>query len=129
MTAFRLYALTLFFFAVAAVFTDPVQGQEKKPPYWASLSKDEARMRAGPSMDYPANWIYRRRDLPVKVVAVYSHWRKIEDPDGTQGWMHVRLLSDQPTARSEEHTSELQSLMRISYAVFCLKKKIQKDTP
>src|SRR3546814_5836143 len=29
-------------------------------------------------------------------------------------------------ARSEEHTSELQSLMRISYAVFCLKKKIQK---
>src|SRR3546814_9410723 len=29
-------------------------------------------------------------------------------------------------ARSEEHTSELQSLMRISYAVFCLKKKNQK---
>src|SRR3546814_6968717 len=29
--------------------------------------------------------------------------------------------------RSEEHTSELQSLMRISYAVFCLKKKINKD--
>src|SRR3546814_5037603 len=28
-----------------------------------------------------------------------------------------------PRARSEEHTSELQSLMRISYAVFCLKKK------
>src|SRR3546814_4749202 len=30
--------------------------------------------------------------------------------------------------RSEEHTSELQSLMRISYAVFCLKKKNQKQT-
>src|SRR3546814_3179878 len=30
--------------------------------------------------------------------------------------------------RSEEHTSELQSLMRISYAVFCLKKKIKTDT-
>src|SRR3546814_10437173 len=30
--------------------------------------------------------------------------------------------------RSEEHTSELQSLMRISYAVFCLKKKQQKQT-
>src|SRR3546814_2127328 len=29
------------------------------------------------------------------------------------------------SARSEEHTSELQSLMRISYAVFCLKKKIK----
>src|SRR3546814_3539928 len=36
------------------------------------------------------------------------------------------LLAGRPNAglRSEEHTSELQSLMRISYAVFCLKKKI-----
>src|SRR3546814_1111704 len=32
------------------------------------------------------------------------------------------------TRRSEEHTSELQSLMRISYAVFCLKKKKKKHT-
>src|SRR3546814_10720830 len=38
-----------------------------------------------------------------------------------------RLLRDLP-ARSEEHTSELQSLMRISYAVFCLKKKKQTLT-
>src|SRR3546814_3881073 len=33
-----------------------------------------------------------------------------------------------PSPRSEEHTSELQSLMRISYAVFCLKKKTQTHT-
>src|SRR3546814_4922105 len=39
-----------------------------------------------------------------------------------------RQLGDE--TRSEEHTSELQSLMRISYAVFCLKKKTnKKDTP
>src|SRR3546814_6676863 len=36
---------------------------------------------------------------------------------------HEELLE----VRSEEHTSELQSLMRISYAVFCLKKKKQND--
>src|SRR3546814_5195758 len=35
-------------------------------------------------------------------------------------------LDYQPSSRSEEHTSELQSLMRISYAVFCLKKKKKK---
>src|SRR3546814_7768598 len=33
----------------------------------------------------------------------------------------------EPPTRSEEHTSELQSLMRISYAVFCLKKKQNKN--
>src|SRR3546814_9040488 len=35
----------------------------------------------------------------------------------------VRVAGLDPSRRSEEHTSELQSLMRISYAVFCLKKK------
>src|SRR3546814_10319185 len=48
------------------------------------------------------------------VIAEYRRCRArppvIDDPDGE-------------FARSEEHTSELQSLMRISYAVFCLKKK------
>src|SRR3546814_2088843 len=37
-------------------------------------------------------------------------------------------LADVTTARSEEHTSELQSLMRISYAVFCLKKQKKRQT-
>src|SRR3546814_7048335 len=35
----------------------------------------------------------------------------------------VAMMQDDMKKRSEEHTSELQSLMRISYAVFCLKKK------
>src|SRR3546814_18318173 len=39
-------------------------------------------------------------------------------PRSSTDWLGCR-------SRSEEHTSELQSLMRISYAVFCLKKKIQ----
>src|SRR3546814_8766396 len=37
-----------------------------------------------------------------------------------------RIFDDLALGRSEEHTSELQSLMRISYAVFCLNKKIQQ---
>src|SRR3546814_3884717 len=36
--------------------------------------------------------------------------------------------ADVDAGRSEEHTSELQSLMRISYAVFCLKKKMQQNS-
>src|SRR3546814_3922747 len=39
---------------------------------------------------------------------------------------HGQGSSTAPDVRSEEHTSELQSLMRISYAVFCLKKKKYK---
>src|SRR3546814_2869742 len=40
----------------------------------------------------------------------------------------VRSFLEHQARRSEEHTSELQSLMRISYAVFCLKKKKSKQT-
>src|SRR3546814_2369649 len=39
----------------------------------------------------------------------------------------LRIAPDRSENRSEEHTSELQSLMRISYAVFCLKKKKKKQ--
>src|SRR3546814_1250482 len=41
---------------------------------------------------------------------------------------HRRIRTAQRRVRSEEHTSELQSLMRISYAVFCLKKKNNNHT-
>src|SRR3546814_4121215 len=42
---------------------------------------------------------------------------------GCQGRGATRSAAKRTWGRSEEHTSELQSLMRISYAVFCLKKK------
>src|SRR3546814_4443317 len=51
-----------------------------------------------------------------------AHRHKIISFDNA---FHGRTLG---TIRSEEHTSELQSLMRISYAVFCLKKKKKKST-
>src|SRR3546814_15264231 len=53
---------------------------------------------------------------------------EIGGPDGDAGLTGRKIIVDTysgaaPHGRSEEHTSELQSLMRISYAVFCLKKK------
>ena len=85
-------ALTLFSAASAA-------GQaQRKPPYWASIEEPEARMRTGPSTEFPVTWVYKRKNLPVKVVAVHSVWRKVQDRDGDQGWLHVRLLSPKRTA-------------------------------
>src|SRR3546814_8325801 len=50
--------------------------------------------------------------------------RRIRDPRLASG---KRIRFSLQSFRSEEHTSELQSLMRISYAVFCLKKKIKRQ--
>ena len=84
----------LLIFAAAA----PALAQEKKPPYWASIASGEAMTRTGPGKNYPGVWLYKRRDLPVRVVKKYEHWRLIEDPDGERGWMLVTLLSDRRTA-------------------------------
>src|SRR3546814_6542757 len=47
----------------------------------------------------------------------------VRDPEGLVRYMPGVEVVSEGNRRSEEHTSELQSLMRISYAVFCLKKK------
>src|SRR3546814_8089851 len=51
----------------------------------------------------------------IEVLATVRAW--------TKGRLPALIVTARDSIRSEEHTSELQSLMRISYAVFCLKKK------
>src|SRR3546814_3617851 len=60
--------------------------------------------------------------LPVKISATGGHFMFEDDQQTPNDLMAVYEFAN-PEGRSEEHTSELQSLMRISYAVFCLKKK------
>ena len=83
-----------FLLLAVLLLTAPAIAAEKKPPYWASIASGQAMMRTGPARNYPGVWLYQRRDLPVRVVAVYETWRKIEDPAGQQGWMLVTMLSD-----------------------------------
>src|SRR3546814_2879749 len=55
-------------------------------------------------------------DQPDALAAILAAWRELTDRS-------VLLFTGHEISRSEEHTSELQSLMRSSYAVFCSKKK------
>jgi SH3-like domain-containing protein len=91
LTLAGLLALTL------AVGSAQAEG-ERKTPYWASISAGKAMMRTGPGRNYPATWLYLRADLPIKVVETYPDWRKVQDPEGTTGWMLQRLLADKRTA-------------------------------
>src|SRR3546814_6823678 len=72
-----------------------------------------------------------QRDDAARRVGVHRGQEEAADQDergdhhGPDDGLEVLLVHE----RSEEHTSELQSLMRISYAVFCLKKKNKKQQP
>lgn len=92
------FAQTAALGAAALASAQALAQTQQKTPYWASIEEPVARMRTGPSIEFPVTWVYKRQNLPVKVVAVHSVWRKVEDHDGDQGWMHVRLLSPKRTA-------------------------------
>jgi SH3-like domain-containing protein len=62
-------------------------------PYFVSLKVDEAYMREGPSEMHRIKWIYRRKGLPLEVIASFDVWRRVRDMDGEVGWMHTALLS------------------------------------
>src|SRR3546814_5691147 len=71
------------------------------------------------------NDLQNKIDFAVQHMA-FAHFGKLCHMvfEGLQVSLRLTLQTDHgKNSRSEEHTSELQSLMRISYAVFCLKKK------
>src|SRR3546814_4946240 len=83
--------------------------------------------------DLAAHFFKRRsngRYAAVRIIAVLDEYAQkcvsVVGDDGTCEGRPAGRTEQGEEYRSEEHTSELQSLMRISYAVFCLKKKKQK---
>src|SRR3546814_4240237 len=83
------------------------------------LALTPVRIRLAPDL---ANFAFSQRPVmmlgEVPVLSLFD--RPISGFNHAVKWLEDKILT---LARSEEHTSELQSLMRISYAVFCLKKK------
>src|SRR3546814_2568497 len=87
---------------------------------WLQFNADALAAHAGGTIDFAANAKEWRQNRIAGVA-----------PQVDASLDHVELQRRNMAlivARSEEHTSELQSLMRISYAVFCLKKKIKHST-
>src|SRR3546814_9725181 len=68
-----------------------------------------------------------RRGIEAMLCVTGREEARLDSPSVTAGGAAIKARG-YPPIRSEEHTSELQSLMRISYAVFCLKKKNKQKT-
>ncbi|OJX13767.1 MAG: hypothetical protein BGO77_05935 [Caedibacter sp. 37-49] len=62
-------------------------------PRFASLRSSEINLRVGPGSEYPIEWIYKRKDLPIEIIDEFEVWRKIRDYEGVEGWVHKSMLS------------------------------------
>ena len=98
----RIVSLVLSVLVVLAAVmpVSPVQAQSERRgasgaplPRFAIIKPDRARMRVGPGFNYATKWIYQRPGLPVEIIEEYAVWRQVRDADGTEGWMHVSVLS------------------------------------
>ena len=62
-----------------------------------SLDAGEVNVRTGPGIRFPVKWVFKRRFMPLEVLAEYETWRKIRDWEGAEGWVHRAMLSSRPT--------------------------------
>ena len=70
----------------------PAMASKLKVPRFVSLRFNTVNLRTGPGRQYPIEWIYKRRGLPVEVIHDQDTWRKVRDRWGTVGWIHVSNL-------------------------------------
>jgi SH3-like domain-containing protein len=62
-------------------------------PRFAALKFNEVNVRVGPGTKYPIDWVFKRKDMPVEILAEFETYRKIRDWEGTEGWVNQTALS------------------------------------
>jgi SH3-like domain-containing protein len=76
-------------------------------PRFVSMKASEGNVRRGPSLSHRIDWVFRRRDMPLRITAEHGHWRRVEDRDGMGGWVHYSLLSGTRTVLVEQDMLQL----------------------
>ncbi|MGR3466449.1 MAG: SH3 domain-containing protein [Shimia sp.] len=71
-------------------------------PRYVTMKAAEANVRRGPSQSHRIDWVFKRRDMPLRITAEHGHWRRVQDRDGMGGWVHYALLSGARSVIVEE---------------------------
>jgi SH3-like domain-containing protein len=125
MTATPTAAMRRFLLCAAIAVAAPAAGQEPAPqaaaapaaqapdqpppqrlgpetnlplPRFVSLNVETANIRRGPGVAHRVDWVFKRRGLPLEVIAEHGHWRRVRDVDDAGGWVHHSLLRGARTA-------------------------------
>lgn len=65
----------------------------QKLPRFVSLRSDQVNLRVGPGENYPIEWVLTRKEMPVEIIRQFENWRMIRDWQGTEGWVHERMVT------------------------------------
>ena len=64
----------------------------KENSYYLILKNNEVNVRYGPGFDYPIKYVYKKKNLPIKVIDKKENFRRIIDFKKNSGWIHVSQL-------------------------------------
>jgi len=64
----------------------------KENNYYLILKNNEVNVRYGPGFDYPIKFIYKKKNLPIKVIDREENFRRIIDFKNNSGWIHTSQL-------------------------------------
>ena len=64
----------------------------KENSYYLILKNNEVNVRYGPGFDYPINYVYKKKNLPIKVIDKKENFRRIIDFKKNSGWIHISQL-------------------------------------
>ena len=87
--------LTIFFTKICHAEVGKETGLDI--PRYVSLKSNDANIRIGPSTNYPIVIKYIQKSYPLKIVEEYDDWRRIEDFNKNNGWIHKSLISGKRT--------------------------------
>ena len=92
MKKFLILFFILSFFPACAISDDS----------FLSLKKNKVNVRYGPGFDYEVKYIYRKTNLPLKVIDKKENFRKIIDIKKNSGWIHISQLKKSKSFISKE---------------------------
>ena len=73
-------------------FIFPINIFSKENSYFLILKNNEVNVRYGPGFDYPIKYVYKKKNLPIKIIDKKENFRRIIDFKKNSGWIHVSQL-------------------------------------
>ena len=82
--------INFYILLVTFFFTNILSANENN--YYLILKNDKTNVRYGPGFDYPIKFVYKKKNLPIKVIDKKENFRRIIDFKNNSGWIHVSQL-------------------------------------
>ena len=76
------------------LFLLPFSSIAQENNYFLMLKNKKVNVRYGPSFDYPIKYVYRKIELPLKIIDKKENFRRIIDIKNNSGWIHLSQLRD-----------------------------------